>query len=97
MMMVLGILDGRKVLFSTLMSVVAAIGQRETLLSAHFCATAGQWGDSDPLLPWRGLPFIHQIRPKSKQTLAHSLTVSSSGLLLHTNTSSGNNNKNVCA
>ena len=41
MMMVLGISHGRKVPLSTLMRVVPAIGQRETLLSAHF-ATAGQ-------------------------------------------------------
>lgn len=48
MMMVLGILHGRKVPLSTLMRVVFAIGQGETLLSAHF-ATAGQWCDTDPI------------------------------------------------
>lgn len=41
MMMVLGILHGRKVPLSALMRVVPAIGQGETLLSAHF-ATVGQ-------------------------------------------------------
>lgn len=41
MMMVLGILHGRRVPLSTLMRVVSAIGQGETLLSAHF-ATTGQ-------------------------------------------------------
>lgn len=41
MMMVSGILHGRKVPLSTFMRVVPAIGQGETLLSAHF-ATAGQ-------------------------------------------------------
>lgn len=41
MMMVLGISHGRRVPLSTLMRVASAIGQGETLQSAHF-ATAGQ-------------------------------------------------------
>lgn len=61
MMLVLGILHGRKVPLFTLVRVVPAIGQGETLLSAH-SATTGQWSDTDPIPVGRARAFSHHHR-----------------------------------